>query len=443
MSNNQYSAASAIGLVTKRELRVNLLKKSSIITLIIGVLLAVGGVLVASYLTRDSDEEKTYQVAVVGEAPFAAATADGINAHADAAGTEEGQSGSGGSAESAGSTTAGSAFLPGMDGGTDRIELVPAADESAALRMLVDKQADAALIPTSDPKVWTFIDLDTPNWLATAFDQGLTQQVQGEAIALAGGDPAEFFAAAAQSGLVFENFEDDQPAHYNVDPAEMITGLILVALIFMAILTFGNAVAVSVIEEKSSRVIEIILSTIRPKHLLAGKILGTGIAGLVYTFVIVAAAAITAIATGLHQTFTIPWHVVGWYFPFFILGYFFFAALYAATGSLVSRMEDFGGVQFPVMILALGSIYVPAFGWHSLDSSFMQASGWIPPVSIGTAPLQYLVGNLNTAQLLMSLGLLAVAVALVVLFAARVYPRNVLRTGSRVPWKQALSGKED
>src|SRR5699024_5352820 len=144
--------------------------------------------------------------------------------------------------------------------------------------------------------------------------------------------------------------------------------------------------------------------------------------------------------TGLHQTFTIPWHVVGWYFPFFILGYFFFAALYAATGSLVSRMEDFGGVQFPVMILALGSIYVPAFGWHSLDSSFMQASGWIPPVSIGTAPLQYLVGNLNTAQLLMSLGLLAVAVALVVLFAARVYPRNVLRTGSRVPWKQALSG---
>ena len=207
-----------------------------------------------------------------------------------------------------------------------------------------------------------------------------------------------------------------------------------------AIMMFGGSVASSVIEEKSSRVVEIMLATIRPLHLLAGKILGAGLAGAIMMAAIVAAASVTIIATGLAADFDIPWLAVATLIPFFILGYLLFAALYATAGSLVSRMEDFGAAQMPVLILSFVAIYVPAFGWSQLDSTFMQVAAWIPPASVTTAPLQYAMGNFSGLQLLGSGAVLAASCVIMLLLAAKIYPRNVLRTGSRVTWMQALKG---
>ena len=146
-------------------------------------------------------------------------------------------------------------------------------------------------------------------------------------------------------------------------------------------------------------------------------------------------------STGLAESFDVPWSAVWLLIPCFVLGYFFFAALYAASASLVSRMEDFQGAQMPVLVFSLITMYVPLFGWSKLDSTVMQIASWIPPVSITTAPLQYAVGNFSALQLVASLLIMVVGVAAVIALAAWIYPRNVLRTGAAVSWKKALTAK--
>ena len=399
-----YRASTAIGLVTKRELRENLMKKGSVVTLILGIVLAVGGVLLTAYLTRDDGEAtEPTRIAVVGEAPFADSLAD----------APEGA-------------------LP------TPIETLPAADEDAARAMIDDESADAALVPADGAgggtaNEWTLLQNGTPDTLVVTLNSALAAQLQADAIAAQGGDPAAVAAAAGQGSVTSQSTQD-------IDFAALIVVGVGVMVMITAIMMFGGSVASSVIEEKSSRVVEIMLATIRPLHLLAGKILGAGLAGAIMMAAIVAAASVTIIATGLAADFDIPWLAVATLIPFFILGYLLFAALYATAGSLVSRMEDFGAAQMPVLILSFVAIYVPAFGWSQLDSTFMQVAAWIPPASVTTAPLQYAMGNFSGLQLLGSGAVLVVSCVVMLLLAAKIYPRNVLRTGSRVTWLQALKG---
>lgn len=393
-----YRASTAIGLVAKRELRENLVKKGSVVTLILGIVLAVGGVLLAAYLTRDDGEaaEPTV-IAVVGEAPFADALADAPE---------------------------GTTPTP--------VETRAAASEDEARALLDDDAVDAALLPAGDDE-WTLLQDGAPDMLASTLNSALAQQLQAEAIAEQGGDPAAVAQAAARGSVTPQTVQD-------VDFAALLVVGAGVMVMITGIMMFGGSVASSVIEEKSSRVVEIMLATIRPLHLLAGKIIGAGLAGAIMLAAIVAAASVTILATGLADDFDIPWGAVATLLPFFLLGYILFAAMYAAAGSLVSRMEDFSAAQMPVMILAFVAIYVPAFGWSQLDSTFMQVASWIPPASVTTAPLQYAMGNFSGLQLLGTGAILAASCLLMLFLAAKIYPRTVLHTGSRVTWMQALKG---
>ena len=423
-SRGGYRAATAIGLVTQRELRENLVKKGSVVTLILGMLLAVGGVLLTAYLTRDdgADADPTV-IAVVGEAPFAenlaAATAAGADGDGAAEGAADGAAGGAGMG------------LPGMT--RNPIETRPADSEDAARAMLSDGEVDAALVPADGENQWTLLQDGSPDALAGTLNAALSAQLQTQAMVDQGADPAAVAAAAGSGSVTSENAQ-------TVDLAALLVVGAGVMLMITGIMMFGGAVAQSVIEEKSSRVVEIMLATIRPLHLLAGKILGAGIAGAIMLTAIVGAATVTIFITGLAEDFDIPWAAVAMLLPFFLLGYFFFAALYATAGSLVSRMEDFSAAQMPVMLLAFVAIYIPAFGWSNLDSTFMTVAAWVPPASVTTAPLQYAMGGFDGWQLLGSAAILAVTCVLVILLAAYVYPRNVLRTGSRVTWMEALKG---
>lgn len=393
-----YRASTAIGLVAKRELRENLVKKGSVVTLILGIVLAVGGVLLAAYLTRDDGEaSEPTVIAVVGEAPFADALVDAPE---------------------------GTTPTP--------VETRAAASEDEARALLDDGAVDAALLPVGDDE-WTLLQDGAPGMLASTLNSALAQQLQAEAIAEQGGDPAAVAQAAAQGSVTPQTVQD-------VDFAALLVVGAGVMVMITGIMMFGGSVASSVIEEKSSRVVEIMLATIRPLHLLAGKIIGAGLAGAIMLAAIVAAASVTIVATGLADDFDIPWGAVATLLPFFLLGYILFAAMYAAAGSLVSRMEDFSAAQMPVMILAFVAIYVPAFGWSQLDSTFMQVASWIPPASVTTAPLQYAMGNFSGLQLLGTGAILAASCLLMLFLAAKIYPRTVLRTGSRVTWMQALKG---
>lgn len=423
MSTNTYSASTAIKTVFVRELREHLLKKSSLITLIIMAVAAVGGIFVADYMTSKSDNDAV-KIAVVGEAPFADSLADATAEMKDANGSD--------SADAAAGAFATASLSP--------LEITSAADDKAARAAVTDGDADAALVPdTAEGKEgsWKLLADDAPSWLAPMLQESLQKQNEAMLLSENGINPGEFFSKTQSAAVSVESLDEAKDEKM---PAMLIT-LIGVMVMMTAILVFGGAVATSVIEEKSSRVIEIILSTVRPAHLLAGKILGAGLAGIIMMSVLTASAAVALMATGLAESFDVPWSAVWLLIPCFVLGYFFFAALYAASASLVSRMEDFQGAQMPVLVFSLITMYVPLFGWSKLDSTFMQIAAWIPPISITTAPLQYAVGNFSALQLVASLLIMVAGVAAVIALAAWIYPRNVLRTGAAVSWKKALTAK--
>lgn len=388
-----YSASTAIGTIFRRELRQNLLKKSSLITMIITIIAVVGGVIAADYFINKTETESTTSIAVVGEAPFAR---------------------------------------------VNGVELAKATDENSARAAVSNDDVDAALVPDTATGSWKLLSKDNPpTWLAPQLQESLREQTQAQLIQQLGGDPAQFEKQVKTQQISVVSVDQDDSANF---PAVMVS-LVGIILMMMAIFIFGGAVAMSVIEEKSSRVIEILLATVRPLHLLAGKILGAALAGLIMMVAIVASGSIAMAVTGLSAVVEIQWSAVAVLIPCFVLGYLFFAALYAAAGSLVSRMEDFQGAQTPVMVLAFAAMYVPLFGWQNLDSTFMQIAAWIPPVSVTTAPMQYAVGNMNVWELIATLAIMAVSVVAVGALAAKIYPRNVLHTGSAISWKKALAVK--
>lgn len=415
MSNN-YNASTAVTTVFARELRENLLRKSTLITLAMMVILTVGGIVATDYFTNKSETETT-KIAVVGEAPFANALSETTKQLKDAPDAE-------------GSPFAGTDISP--------LEVTPAKDEQAARHAVTEGDVDAALVPaTGEEGSWRLLDDDAPSWLAPMLQESLQKQAEAQALSAHGVNPQEFYAQAQASTISVESITGMPDEKM---PAIVIT-LVGVMIMITAILVFGAAVATSVIEEKSSRVIEIILSTVRPLHLLTGKILGAATAGLVMMGAIVASSAIALAATGLSDNFDIPWTTIWLLIPCFILGYFFFATLYAASASLVSRMEDFQGAQMPVMLLSLIAMYIPLFGFGKLDTTFMEVAAWIPPISITTAPMQYAAGNFSGLELFGSLLVMVLGVVAVVWLAAWIYPRNVLRTGAAISWKSALSAK--
>src|SRR5699024_10486144 len=218
---------------TQRELRENLMKKGSVVTLILGIVLAVGGVLLTAYLTRDDggDADPTV-IAVVGEAPFvenlAAATAPGADDDVDG-------DGAAGPADGA----AEGMSLPGLS--TNPIETHPAASEAQARALLSDGDVDAALVPAPGENQWTLVQDGSPDSLAATLNAALSAQLQAQAMIDQGADPAAVAASAAEGSVSSENAQD-------IDVAALLVVGVGVTLMITGIMMFGGAVAQSVIE---------------------------------------------------------------------------------------------------------------------------------------------------------------------------------------------------
>ena len=210
-------------------------------------------------------------------------------------------------------------------------------------------------------------------------------------------------------------------------------------LLITAIMLGGNMIAVGVVEEKTSRIVELLLATVKPLHLMWGKILGIGAVALGQVVILGLTALIAGIATGM---LTIAGTAI-WMFlavlVWFLLGYLFFATLYAAAGALVSRQEELGSTIMPLTVLSMAVMYAGIFGVQSLQSTFIEVLTWIPPFSAVLMPIRIATGDTNAMQIVVTLILMILACAAATWFAARIYQRSILRTGSRVKWSEVLS----
>lgn len=198
-------------------------------------------------------------------------------------------------------------------------------------------------------------------------------------------------------------------------------------------------VAMGVVEEKSSRIVEILLSTMRTWHLLGGKILGLGVLGFINMLVIVGAGLGVAAAVGTLPD--VPDGLVGVFIAalgWWILGYAFFAALAGAAGSLVSRQEDANATLTPVTLTLVGTYLVSLVALSNPDGTVVQILSFVPPFSALLMPVRTGMTDVAVWQPLTAAALLAAAAAATLALGATVYKRSVLRMGGRIRLRQVL-----
>lgn len=207
-------------------------------------------------------------------------------------------------------------------------------------------------------------------------------------------------------------------------------------IFFMAALTFGSTIAQSVVEEKQTRVVELLISAIPTRALLAGKVLGNTILAMGQIIGLAAIAVIGLTVTGQSELLTGLGAPLVWFGVFFLFGFILLASLFAAAAAMVSRQEDIGSTTTPLTFLVMAPYFlVIFFNDNPLVLTVMSYVPFSAPVGM---PVRIFLGEAQWWEPLLSLAvLLATCVAAIVL-GAKIYENSLLRMGARVKLSEAL-----
>ncbi|PRB03240.1 sodium ABC transporter permease [Microbacterium sp. MYb72] len=207
---------------------------------------------------------------------------------------------------------------------------------------------------------------------------------------------------------------------------------------FMAASTFGATIAQSVVEEKQTRVVEVLLSSISPRTLLAGKVIGNTVLAMAQIIALAAIATVGLIVTGQKEVLSSLGAPIIWFAVFFLFGFVLLAALYAAAASMVSRMEDIGSTTTPIMLLVMAPYFlVIFFNDNPLVLTIMSYVPFSAPVGM---PMRLFVGEAQWWEPLVSLVILLASCVAAILIGAKIYENSLLRMGTRVKLAEALRG---
>jgi ABC-2 type transport system permease protein len=242
--------------------------------------------------------------------------------------------------------------------------------------------------------------------------------------------------AAAQGGpppLRLELAERPDPREDERAGIAFLAGLLL----YGQLLTYGYWVAAGVVEEKSSRVIEVILSAVRPRWLLAGKVLGLGLLALGHLLLIGLAGFTGAAATGRVTVDTDLVVAVALALAWFVAGYAFYACAFACAGALVPRQEELQSATMPLSLLILVSFFVSFGVSNDPDGTLAHVTAFIPTTAPLTMPGRIITGDAGALEIAASFATTLLAAAALIPLAARIYEGGVLRTGSAVKLREA------
>ena len=282
------------------------------------------------------------------------------------------------------------------------------ADADAARALVQDGTVDAALIPGgAAPFEYTVVAKDTaPSSLLQALS--LTPQV--ELLDPSGVNSGLRYLVALGFGLIF----------------------------FMAALTFGSTIAQSVVEEKQTRVVELLISAVPVRALLAGKVIGNTILAMGQIIGLAAIAIIGFTATGQSSLLAGLGAPIAWFAVFFLFGFILLAALFAAAAAMVSRMEDIGSTTTPLTMLVMAPYFlVIFFNDNPLVMTIMSYVPFSAPVGM---PVRIFLGDAQWWEPLLSLGIMLVTCTAAIWVGAKIYQNSLLRMGARVKLSEALAG---
>ena len=293
---------------------------------------------------------------------------------------------------------------------SEAFEVVKVADRAAAEQAVLSEQVDAAVVPGGDTPVGlTVLAADSP---PMSLVQALSASPQVELLKPTTENPMLAYFIAIAFGIVF----------------------------MMSAITFGTTIAQSVVEEKQTRIVEILLATVSARTILAGKILGNSILALGQVIAIAALTSVGMLATGQDLLLGELGTALIWFAILFAFGFVLLASLYAALASLVSRQEDVASAVSPVMwLVMIPYIAIIMFNTNVKVLAIMSYIPFSAPVGM---PMRLYLGTAEWWEPVVSLGILVVAIAIVWWLGARIYERSILRTGAKVKLKDALAAKE-
>ena len=390
-------AVRAVRLIARREITTRVRSTSFLISNAVLLVIIVGGVVAASVFGGGAQDPK--RVGLVGAAQSLS-----------------------------------SSLTVGGDAVDLPISIRELSEVQAARNQVAAGDLEVALVAGTGGGFVAITDKDVPSDLRRVLDIAVQQQALAAALREQGVDPAQLSAATAGAVVTVDALDPAGP-----DQGQRLAlAYIAVSLLYVQLLFTGLAVATGVVEEKTSRVVELLLSTVKPLHLLVGKILGIGVVGVVQLVAYGVAGLGTALTTGLLTITGTAVAVFAGTLGWFVLGFAFFAVLYAAAGSLVSRQEEVSSVTAPLTVLVVIMFVLAQTSVQDPGGTVSSVMSWIPPFSAILMPLRIAAGVTGPVQVAGTAALMLVVTAGLAVVSAAIYQRSVLRSGSKLSWRQAL-----
>ncbi len=440
--------ASKLGLIIRREYLAKVRNRSFIVMTILSPLLMVGMIVLIAYLAKVNDDE-TRVVSVLNESPFFQ-----------------------------------SEFNPSKNISyvhMDNLTLEQAKDSTNSLEYYgllyipegstVEEVSNAAYLFTKD----------NPNTSITNELEGIFQnQLRQDRLQKLGVTSKQFSSVEKPFQINLSTFEGEKSMR-GINEIKAIIGGGFGYAIMMFIIIYGGFVMRSVIEEKTSRIIEVIISSVKPFQLMLGKIIGNSLAGITqFSIWIISASALMFVAVlifgidlsalssdsgmaagpmgGMSQLgtmddkmmlyakeiYNIPWGLlIGSFFIYFILGYLIYSSIYAAIGAAVDNETDTQQFIFPIILPLMLAIYVGFFSVFSNPNGPIAVGFSLFPLTSPIVMLMRLPGGIGEGgvplwQFLLSVFLLIVTFLGIVSLAAKIYRTGILMYGKKPTYKELI-----
>ncbi|WP_158842594.1 ABC transporter permease [Saccharothrix deserti] len=314
------------------------------------------------------------------------------------------------------------------------VETVDVTDPAAAEEQVRSGDVDA-LVTGAPDDLHVVVKESLSDELHASIDLIVKQQVLNAQLAEAGVDPAVAAQNVERAGVdvVALEPEDDRKGQ------RLAIGLVIAALLYYSLLVYGTMVAQGVVEEKSSRVVEILLATLRPWQLLLGKVVGLGAVGLLQLLLIGGIGLVLSSASGVIDVAGVAGGALATGLLWYLLGFFLYATVFAAAASLVSRQEELQSVLTPIS-MAIVVAFVVGINLMISDptGSAVAVMSVLPPFAPILMPGRMAMGVAPTWQVLLAIVLALLAVAAITWLGGKVYSNAVLRTGARVRLRDVL-----
>lgn len=392
-------------MVARRELRERGRSRSFLISLAVTVLIVAGVVIVPQLVGGGPDE---YLIGVVGEGnePIIAAARELTAAELD----------------------------EGEEPDVYMTRQLP--DISAARAALSADDVDLVLANGNE------ILVKTAGFFSVGGPAELLQRAAGsvrlqELVAESGQAVADVIAILSSEPLRLSTLSGDD-LEDDTRPALAYVGLVLM---YIAILSYGTWTLTGVTEEKSNRVVEVLLATLRPWQLLGGKVLGIGLLGMIQFLLTLVVAFAAVRVTDLIDLPDLPVATLAILFMWFVLGFAIYSVAFGAAGALASRPEEAQSASFPLTMMAVVGFFVSFQVLEDPESTAARIATYFPFTAPYVVPIRSSLDGITLWEHSLAVVIMIISISVMVRIAGRIYRGGVLRSGARVKireaWRQA------